>query len=939
MNVLEMSISAGILILAIIIIRSLFLNRLPKKTFLIMWGIVLIELLIPISISSSFSVYSLIPLVFSEATPKEEQEVGINQWENNGMGLAWLNPYNTVTILENKLKSEGIEQTNRKDQTIKNQTIKNQAIRNSSVKDLISKQRKQGRTTEINSIKRGLKTVVNFTPTVIIWIFGVISCGLYFIISYLKCVKKFREAIPVKNEFIEHWLREHKLKRNIMIKQTDRIGAPLTYGIIHPVILLPSQITWEDKQEILTYILEHEYIHIKRFDSIVKIVLATVLCIHWFNPLVFIMYILTNQDIELSCDEAVIFSFGETTKSSYAYALIYMEETKNSFMPLYNNFSKNSAKERIKAIMKIRKHSFLTICGAVLVILGIATTFVALAATNKEESEQKSANEKNIADVTTLVTTDHSFSMADTTISMEKDLNTQNVLKNTDSTSNPVSAKSVLTKEEYEEVKALQFENYKDMTISEYRKKNFEFRDTAEHMDRLEQISQNESFYELRYKDELADFFFNLYQPVTAEQYKNRFFGNFAGVMKNGEIVATLEYNLTRTLYDTDKITMKEHETALKGIMDGLESFLQSKNLAQLAEQERMVLEIEEECNRLIDKYRTDSMDFFFNDVYYQTDLANEESRKEFKKTIQPYLLAGLVYDEYTFDMYWKEKEVRAIFDLETGSYITLHIGLGFSADAVDLYTVYENGILVGLREATKEEQEEETKRREKRKEEEEDIRKRDGNSTENAVKEDYENFFSALYTKDYKNKTVSEFNLELLEWANENQEAYERIIIDTGYQDYKVDLSEEERSFCELTAYLSGQENTAYVRSIYKNEAEKDIELGYFELTKQEPLKYQSCIFNYWMTYHILDKTKLTIEKRDTIFLTFKEEINKFWDNLKIEEAITMNEETFKEKLDKIAEQCSTKSMEIRIQAVQIEAHDESDLMKENEIEQKEME
>ena len=72
-----------------------------------------------------------------------------------------------------------------------------------------------------------------------------------------------------------------------------------------------------------------------------------VLCVHWFNPLVWVMYILANRDIELSCDEAVVRLFGENAKTDYAQALISMEETRSGLTPLCNNvcrFCKRTAK-------------------------------------------------------------------------------------------------------------------------------------------------------------------------------------------------------------------------------------------------------------------------------------------------------------------------------------------------------------------------------------------------------------------------------------------------------------------------------------------------------------------------------------------------------------------------------------------------------------------
>lgn len=105
----------------------------------------------------------------------------------------------------------------------------------------------------------------------------------------------------------------------------------------------------------LSLCLEHEFVHIKRLDGLTKLILIAALCLHWFNPLVWVMVVLANRDLELSCDEAVVRLFGEQVKSAYARTLIHMEEIKSGCLPLCSNFSKNAIEERITAIMKIKK--------------------------------------------------------------------------------------------------------------------------------------------------------------------------------------------------------------------------------------------------------------------------------------------------------------------------------------------------------------------------------------------------------------------------------------------------------------------------------------------------------------------------------------------------------------------------------------------------------
>ena len=92
-------------------------------------------------------------------------------------------------------------------------------------------------------------------------------------------------SLPVENEFVNEWLSSHQLRRNITIRQYDCIHTPLTYGIFRPVILLPKE-SLKQPPSTLNFILTHEWVHIRRFDCVTKILLTAALCIHWMNPLV-----------------------------------------------------------------------------------------------------------------------------------------------------------------------------------------------------------------------------------------------------------------------------------------------------------------------------------------------------------------------------------------------------------------------------------------------------------------------------------------------------------------------------------------------------------------------------------------------------------------------------------------------------------------------------
>ena len=354
MSLLQMSFLGTVIILLIVVLRAVLINRLPKKTFLILWWIALIRLLVPFSIKSVTSIYSLLQSIYSDINPV-----------STAQKKTLLPIHGNMPEIANGL-SEAMVQ----------------------------------RTESISILS-------------VIWLAGLLLCFGFFAVSYIKCYREFRFSLPVENDILEAWKEKHPLKRSLSIRQTETIAAPLSYGVIRPVILMPKNTEWKNIYQ-LRYVLEHEYVHIRRLDMLTKLIMIAAVCIHWFNPLVWVMYILFNRDLELSCDETVVRRFGMDIKSVYATALISMEEKKSGLTPLCNSFSKNAIEERIRAIMKIKKTSkFAVIISAVLVICvtgGFATSASSLekkTETAQENGETTVAlNEVNIREDESLSSSD-----------------------------------------------------------------------------------------------------------------------------------------------------------------------------------------------------------------------------------------------------------------------------------------------------------------------------------------------------------------------------------------------------------------------------------------------------------------------------------------------------------------------------------------------------
>lgn len=337
MDILKMSLSSISLILVIIIIRALTLHKLPKKTFLVLWGVALYRLLIPFSLSSRFSIYTIAEILKNKVST-----------------------INTPSMVA---------------------AIPNIGMTDNSISTMLSNE-----------------AIKNISPVIIVWIAGLLGLALFFLVTHIRCRMEYKTSLPIDNEFVKDWQQKHHICRRVQIRQSDRIVAPLTYGIFNPVILLPKKADLMDETR-LGYILTHEFVHIRKFDILKKLILVFALCVHWFNPFVWVMYMLVNKDIELSCDETVVRIFGEDIRSNYAMTLISLEEKKSRLTPLCNNFCRNSIEERIVSIMKIKKTSFTGILLALALIISTTIIFATNADSVTDTASIDESTENNNSDV------------------------------------------------------------------------------------------------------------------------------------------------------------------------------------------------------------------------------------------------------------------------------------------------------------------------------------------------------------------------------------------------------------------------------------------------------------------------------------------------------------------------------------------------------------
>ena len=302
LKIINMSISASWLVLAVLILRFV-LKKAPKWINVLLWGIVAIRLICPFSFESTLS---LIPS--AETIPL-----------NIGMDT-------TPTI------NSGIS-----------------AI-NNAVNPIISQSNTPMAGASVNLLQITIGIYEN------IWIFGMIALALYTVISYWRMRRKVDTAVRYKDN----------------IFQSENVSFPFVLGIIKPRIYLPFKMNGQ----YLEHVVAHEQAHICRKDHWWKPLGFLLLMIHWFNPLMWLAYVLLCRDIELACDEKVIKELGNEQRGDYTQALVACSINRRMIAACPLAFGEVSVKERVKSVMNYKKPAFWVIIISVIVCVGVAVCFL-----------------------------------------------------------------------------------------------------------------------------------------------------------------------------------------------------------------------------------------------------------------------------------------------------------------------------------------------------------------------------------------------------------------------------------------------------------------------------------------------------------------------------------------------------------------------------------
>lgn len=201
-----------------------------------------------------------------------------------------------------------------------------------------------------------------------IWLSGVLAMLIYSAVSLLLLRRRLVGAAPLRD--------------NIYL--ADHIRSPFVMGVLRPRIYLPSTLSRQEQ----TYIILHEQHHIRRLDHIMKLLAFAALCIHWFNPLVWLAFVLAGRDMEMSCDEAVVKRLGGGIRADYSMSLLRLATGRHMISGAPLAFGEGDTKSRVKNVLNWKKPR----PWMILLAAAVCAAVIASCAVNPPGAEESPSN-------------------------------------------------------------------------------------------------------------------------------------------------------------------------------------------------------------------------------------------------------------------------------------------------------------------------------------------------------------------------------------------------------------------------------------------------------------------------------------------------------------------------------------------------------------------
>ena len=374
-NMLQMGLNGSFLIAVIICFRHFFFHQIPKRFFVFLWICAIVRLLFPFSILVSESAGSW----FQKTVSQNLQTSGLKRQLQAGM-----RPDTRISSLKRPDDLSGTAFREHSD------NLDVLFGKNSADPDVFSVSADLGKAAKW--VQNAAAKIYLKEVCCVIWlsVAGMLAAGI--LIKHIRTLRLYKTSLPFYNETAEKWLQLHRSLPKAALRRSEFVKSPLTYGVIRPVILFPSEINLNEEE--FFCIMEHEWVHIRRKDVFVKYLLCLTICIYWFHPLVWMMAVFLNRDIEFASDEEVSRTCSQHCKTAYALALIRLaQESRQSVWPLNACFARHSEiEERIRCIMNTKRYSKKAAVVAAGIICCILTAFTVSAQEAPGETASQAEN-------------------------------------------------------------------------------------------------------------------------------------------------------------------------------------------------------------------------------------------------------------------------------------------------------------------------------------------------------------------------------------------------------------------------------------------------------------------------------------------------------------------------------------------------------------------
>jgi len=210
-----------------------------------------------------------------------------------------------------------------------------------------------------------------------VWIAGLAIMLIYGVVSYVRLKQRMKSAIRVDDGIYE----------------TDKIQTPFVLGIIKPKVFIPFNLSIQERE----YIIRHEQTHIRRCDHIIKFAAYFILCLHWFNPLTWVAFLLMGADMEMSCDERVLKEMGTETKKEYSRSLLSLSANRRMIGGSPLAFSEGGLKSRIKHVLNFKKTSKIVVAIAVMLVVALSVGLMVNGVSEEDSPEEVSGVNRYIS--------------------------------------------------------------------------------------------------------------------------------------------------------------------------------------------------------------------------------------------------------------------------------------------------------------------------------------------------------------------------------------------------------------------------------------------------------------------------------------------------------------------------------------------------------------